>query len=162
MEYNDLLTGFYFNVKVDGSSSDADASFQEVHGLYKEMNIEEVNTNDENHSTYRLPSTAKCPNLILRRGIASTNSELIAWCQNTIDCDLDKPIQTKNISLTLTNENGESCMSWRFVKAYPIKYSVADLKSTENSILLEILEFSYQCFEVETSPVKESKLKSRR
>jgi phage tail-like protein len=162
MAYNDLPTGFYFNVKVDGSSSDTDASFQEVSGLNKEMNIEEVNTSGENHSEYRLPSTAKYPKLVLKRGIASTNSELIAWCQITIDSDLSKPIKTKNISLTLTNENGESCMSWHFVKAYPIKLSFPDLKSKENSILLETLEFHYQYFEVETSPVKESKLKLRR
>jgi phage tail-like protein len=39
-------------------------------------------------------------------------------------------------------------MSWSFVKAYPLKWSVADLKSQESSVLIETIEFAYQYFEV--------------
>jgi len=151
MALNDLLSSFYFSVKVSGDSSTADAAFQEASGLSKEISIEEVVSGGENRFKYRLPNTASYPNLVLKRGVALVDSDLIGWCQTTLDGGLGNPIQTKNILLSLLNEKGLVTMSWNFVKAYPIKWSVADLKSQESNVLVETIEFAYQYFEITDS-----------
>lgn len=142
------LSGFYFSVRVDGDSCAVDAAFQTASGLSKEIAIEEVVSGGENRFKYRLPGTASYPNLVLKRGIVDAQSDLIGWVQTTLDSGLGKPVQAKNISLNLLDLKGRAIMSWSFVKAYPVKWSVADLNSQESSVLIETLEFAYRYFDV--------------
>jgi phage tail-like protein len=151
MASNDLQTSFYFSVKISGNSSSADAAFQEVTGLSKEMGTEDVVSGGENRFKYRLPAITTYPNLVLKRGIALIDSPLIEWCQITLDSGLGKPVQTQNIMLNLLNASGQASMSWSFVKAYPVKWLISDLKSQESNVLIETIEFAYQYFEVNDS-----------
>lgn len=146
----DLKTGFYFGLAISRSTG-SDVGFQEVSGLTAEMAVEEVVSGGENRFKYRLPGITTYPNLVLKRGIASEASPLIKWCQLTLDSGLAKPMIVKDISLNLLNENGDTCMSWDFVRAYPIKWSVSDLKAQESSILIETIELAYQYFTVNDS-----------
>ncbi|PCK08961.1 MAG: phage tail protein [Alteromonadaceae bacterium] len=143
---NDLQTGFYFNVTIDSDSSDS--AFQEVSGLSQEMGIEEVVSGGENRFKHRLPSTVRYPNLVLKRGILMANSPLITWCRDTLSGEFSKPVQTKTILINLLNSEGQSSMTWTIVNAYPIKWSVADLKSQESNVLIETIELAYQYFNV--------------
>jgi phage tail-like protein len=143
----DLRTGFYFSLVISGSNN-SDVGFQEVSGLTVEIGVEEVVSGGENRFKYRLPGITTYSNLVLKRGIASEASPLIKWCQLTLDSGLAKPIGVKDISLNLFDEKGNICMSWHFVKAYPIKLSVSDLKSQESSLLIETIELAYQYFTV--------------
>jgi len=145
----ELLTSFYFSVKLSGGGSGTDAAFQEVSGLSKEFGMEEVSSGGENRFKYRLPGHVSYPNLVLKRGIVLTDSPLIEWCQRTLDAGLADPVQTRDITLRLLDENGHVSMSWNFVKAYPIKWSMSDLKSQESSILIETIELAYHYFEVD-------------
>lgn len=144
----DLQTGFYFSLSVSGDKSDSDAAFQEVSGLSAQLDVEEVVSGGENRFKYRLPSIVTYPNLVLKRGIALVASPLITWCQQTLSSGLAKPIVSKNIMLHLLDKNGQANMSWSFVKAYPLKWSIGDLKSQESSILIETIELAYQYFEI--------------
>lgn len=151
MASSDLQTSFYFSVKISGNSSSADAAFQEVSGLSKEMGVEEIVSGGENRFKYRVPAMVTYPNLVLKRGISLVDSPLIEWCQSTLDSGLAKPIQTQNIMLNLLNADGQASMSWSFVKAYPVKWVISDLKSQESNVLIESIEFAYQYFEVNDS-----------
>lgn len=146
----DLRTGFYFGLAIS-RSVDSDVGFQEVSGLSAEMAVEEVVSGGENRFKYRLPGVTTYPNLVVKRGVASDASPLIKWCQLTLDSGLAKPLSVRDISLNLLNQHGESCMSWDFVRAYPIKWSISDLKSQESNILIETIEFAYQYFTVNDS-----------
>lgn len=151
MAASDLQTGFYFSVSISGDSASNDAAFQEVSGLSKELGIEEVTSGGENRFKFRLPTRTTYSNLVLKRGIVLQDSPLVLWCQTTLDEGLANPIQTKNISVCLLNENGQSTMQWNYIKAYPIKWAMTDLKSQESNILIETIEFAYQYFEVDDS-----------
>ena len=35
---------------------------------------------------------------------------------------------------------------WSFIKAWPVKWVVADLKATDNAIVIETIELAYQYF----------------
>ncbi|WP_248798704.1 phage tail protein [Pseudomonas sp. MWU13-2105] len=145
----DLLTSFYFSVKIPGAGGSTDAAFQEVSGLSQETAIEEVTSGGENRFSYRLPGQTRYTNLILKRGIVPADSPLIEWCQETLGGGLAKPIQTKNITVNLFDAQGMTCLSWSFARAYPVKWSMSELKSQENSILIETIELAYQYFDTD-------------
>ncbi|GAB3408098.1 phage tail protein [Massilia agilis] len=147
----DLLTSFYFSVKVTGKSSANDAAFQEASGLGKEIKTEDVGSGGENRFRYRLPAGTTYQNLVLKRGVVLADSPLIEWCQMTLDGGLGKPVETHDVLVSLLNEKGQTCISWTFAKAYPVKWQMSDLKSQESSILVETIEFAYRYFEVDDS-----------
>lgn len=147
----DLQTSFYFGVTISGESASSDTAFQEVSGLSKELGTEDIVCGGENRFKYRLPTITTYPNLVLKRGIVLSDSPLIQWCQLTLDSGLSTAISTKNIMVNLYDEDGQTNMQWSFEKAYPLKWSMTDLKSQESTLLVETLEFAYQYFEVEDS-----------
>jgi phage tail-like protein len=143
-----LLSSFYFSVKVAGKGSAHDVAFQEVSGLSKEMALEEVVSGGENRFKYRLPGNTSYPNRVLKRGVAQAESPLVGWCQTTLDGGVGQPIKAQDIIVSLLDEDGQSALSWTFVKAFPIKWQMSDLKSQESSILVETIELAYRYFEI--------------
>ncbi|MGD8777792.1 MAG: phage tail protein [Ignavibacteria bacterium] len=136
--------GFHFRVEFDGISSDADDTrFQEVSGLNSELGVEELIEGGENRFSHRLPGRAKYSNLVLKRGLL-VGSELISWCKNAIE---NFEFETKTVNVTLLNEEHEPVSeTFSFINAYPVKWSISDFKSTDNSIVIETLELAYQYF----------------
>lgn len=143
---NPYLVGFYFNFVFPGGE---DAAFQEVSGIGKEWNVEEVVCGGENRFKYRLPTVATFQNLVLKRGRVKKNSPLTEWCRKTLDEGLAVPIMPKNVTVNLLNQEGNTCLSWNFIRAYPVKWSTSDLKSLESEILIETVELAYQYFEID-------------
>ncbi len=144
---------FRFSVTVIGVGSiasiltDIDASFQEVSGLQSEFDIEPVTEGGENRFVHHLPRPAKYPNLVLKRGVVTTDSFLAEWVGQTVGAGLSLPIVTQNLLVTLLDENGLPTIAWGLVNAYPVRWDVGPLNSMENKILSETLELSYNYFE---------------
>lgn len=132
--------GFYFSVSFDGGEG---MPFQEVSGLTREQTVEEVAGGGENRFKYRLPAVSISKNLILKRAAVPKGDMLTKWCIDTVDGGLAKPIQTKTVSVNLLNNEGQVSMKWNFYKAYPIKYSISDLKSQQSEILINTIELAY-------------------
>ncbi|GHE63677.1 MULTISPECIES: phage tail protein [Roseivirga] len=137
---------FYFSLSFDGISGDADAGFQEASGISAEIETEEVANGGDNTFKYKLPKATKYSNLVLKRGILSPNSALTQWCIETLTSGLDSAIKTKSINLSLLNADKSPLMTWNFVNAYPVKWNISDLKSQEDGIVVETLEFAYNSF----------------
>ncbi|AXG74382.1 phage tail protein [Flavobacterium arcticum] len=135
---------FYFELSFNGE----DAAFQEVSGISKELSIEEVACGGENRFKYRLPTLSTSQNLILKRALIPDGSELIDWCASCIDEGLANPIVTHDVSVSLLSADGTVCAMWTFHGAYPIKYTISDLKSQENSLVIESIELAYTYFAV--------------
>ncbi|MBO3697747.1 phage tail protein [Roseivirga sp. E12] len=135
---------FYFELSFEGE----DAAFHEVTGISKELGLEEVPSGGENRFNYRLPTVAKSQNLVLKRALVPAGSKLIDWCSETIDGGLDNGIETKDVTLSLLNAKGDAQVIWTFHNAYPVKYSVSDLKSDENRLAIETIELAYTYFNV--------------
>ncbi|MEZ4873955.1 MAG: phage tail protein [Flavobacteriaceae bacterium] len=70
------------------------------------------------------------------------------WCASTIDEGLANPIKAHDVSVSLLDEEGMVLVTWTFYNAYPIKYSVSDLKSNENALAIETMELAYTYFDV--------------
>jgi len=144
-----ILTGFYFSLSFVGLETNV--AFQEVSGLSKEINVEEVVCGGENNFKYRLPTATTYQNLVLKRGVTLDNSPLLDWCSDTLDNGLAKPIVTHNIMVNLLNEEGQSCKSWTFVNAYPLKWSGSELNSEKNAVFIETIELAYHYFKINNS-----------
>ena len=141
---DDYPVGFYFELSFGGE----DAAFKEASGLSKEFGMEEVISGGENRFKYRLPTVATGKNLVLRRAIIPSGSKLINWCSSTLDDGFANPIKPKDVAVNLLNSKGEVLMKWTFYSAYPVNYSVSDLKSQESEILMETIELAYTYFNV--------------
>jgi phage tail-like protein len=144
---DDYPVSFYFQLLFPGG----DAAFQEVSGISKELNVEDVVCGGENRFKYRLPTATTSQNLVLKRAIVPIGSLLIYWCSSCIDQGLASTITPHNVILTLLNADGIVCMLWMFHNAYPVKYAVSDLKSQESGIVIESIELAYTYFDI--SPI---------
>lgn len=144
MASNNYPVSFYFELSFKGE----DAAFQEVSGISKELSVEEIVCGGENRFKYRLPTVSTSQNLVLKRALIPEGSKLIDWCASCIDQGLTNKIETHNVSVSLLDAAGLVCVKWKFFKAYPIKYSVSDLKSQENTLVIETIELAYTYFEI--------------
>jgi len=146
----DFYPGYFFKLSFVGE----DAAFQEVTGMSKELKVEEVEGGGINNFKYKLPSSAKSPNLVLKRALIGKNTKLANWCAQTMDLSFAKPIETHDVSVILleitdaSSENAIERRRWTFHNAYPVKYSISDLKSQENKLIIESLELAYTYFKV--------------
>lgn len=119
-----------------------DVRFQEVSGLTAEMGIEEIQEGGENRFTHRLPSRAKYSNLVLKRGML-TDSGLIKWFKDAIE---NFEFSSSTVLVKLLDQDHEPMVTWNFIKAWPVKWTISDLKATENAIAVETIELAYQYF----------------
>lgn len=139
-------TSFYFSVSFSGANMDSDTSFQEVSGISRKIETEDVAEGGENRFVHHLPKAVKYENLVLKRGIASMRSELVKWCRKVLEDGLGAPITTQGIDVFLMNADGEAIRAWAFSNAYPVKWSVDGFNSTENKVSIETIELCYSTF----------------
>lgn len=138
------VPSFHFKVVFEGlgSEADIDTRFQEVTGLSAELAVEELTEGGENRFVYKLPVRTKFPNLVLKRGMPTTQaSPLLKWAKGALH---SFDFSQCTIMVSLLNEKHEPAMSWRFLGAYPVKLVVSDLKATDNALAIETLELAYQ------------------
>ena len=143
---------FHFKVElngVDGADSDSEQRFQEVSGLSVEVETETLREGGENRFEYKLPKRAKYPNLILKRGLLK-GSAFLDWfksAMNTYFIVAVYDFKPADITITLLDEADEPVAVWNVVQAYPLKWSMSDLRSSENAVVIESMELAYQYFE---------------
>lgn len=143
MDKNYPPVAFYFKLSIEDASGDA--SFKEVSGISMEMDTEEI-TEDGSPYKHRVPTAVKFSNLVLKRGLVPKDSDVVQWCIDTFESGLSLGIQTKNITVSLLDEEANPLHTWSFSNAWPVKWSVSDFNSMNNEIVIETLEFSYSYF----------------
>ena len=143
---------FHFKVElngVDGADADSEQRFQEVSGLSVEVETETLNEGGENRFEYKLPKRAKYRNLILKRGLLK-GTAFLDWfksAMNTYFIVAVYDFKPADITITLLDEADEPVAVWNVVQAYPLKWSMSDLRSSENAVVVESMELAYQYFE---------------
>ncbi|UZO81764.1 phage tail protein [Aquimarina sp. ERC-38] len=138
--------GFHFKVEfqdLENKIQINDYQFQSVSGLSVDLETEEIAEGGENRFKHKIPARTKYPNLVLKRGLL-IDSELIEWCRNAIENFEIKPI---NLTVMLLNEKHEALLTWNVTHAYPVKWVVEDFHATENKLVIESLELTYNYFQ---------------
>jgi len=136
--------GFSFWVSFEISNDQVDIGFQDVSGITMELQTEDVVEGGENRFTQKLPTRANYTPLVLKRGLA-VNSTLTNWCRDAIE---NFSIQPTNIVVALLNEKKEPLIAYRFLNAYPVKWSITNFNAEASSIVIESLELYYQFFKI--------------
>jgi phage tail-like protein len=52
------------------------------------------------------------------------------------------------VSVKLLNEEHQPLLAWNVVKAYPTKWAVSDFNASNNAVVVETLQLTYQSFTV--------------
>ncbi len=143
---------FYFSVNILGTGTalaaltSIDSSFHDVSGIEVSYETEEVAEGGENRFVHRLPKQAKSPPLVLKRGVVTMDSVLGEWVGDTLNSNLTSSIVTQNLLVMLLGPDSIPLIAWAFSNAWPLKWKTDSLNSTENEVLFETLEFSYNFF----------------
>jgi phage tail-like protein len=116
-----------------------DIRFQRVSGLSASIDTHTVNEGGQNLYTHRLPRKISYGNLVLERGFvvgSPLNLELNAAMS------LFK-FAPSNVMVTLLGDTALPLAAWMFIKAYPVKWSTADLDARDDKVLIDTLELAY-------------------
>ncbi|WP_410007013.1 phage tail protein [Aequorivita nionensis] len=138
---------FYFQLILTNTSGKEEVIFKEISGITMEMGVEEITEGGNNNFKHRVPTSLKYTNLVLKRGLASKDSEVVLWCMDAFNGISDVPIKTKNVLVRLLDNSGIILKSWQFSNAYPVKWMVSDLNFDNETVLIESLEFAYSYFQ---------------
>ena len=141
---------YHFTVEFD--DEDVAYPFKSCGGLKIETSVVELEEGGTNTTTRKLIGRTKYPNIVLKRGLCSSNSELYAMKQWFVD---DRPgtatssnpgWQTPNrISGVITQLGPRgSYMKWRFVNGWVCKWEGPELDATKNEISIETIEIAHE------------------
>lgn len=114
-------------------------SFSEVSGLEVNTEVEEIKEGGVNHFVHKLPKITKYPNLVLKRGITSSDV-LYKWYQNVIMGIIDR----KLLTVILINTRKTELKKWMYQNAFPVKWTGPDLKADSNTLAIESVEMIHQ------------------
>ncbi|HAS36265.1 MAG TPA: hypothetical protein DCS15_07240 [Flavobacteriales bacterium] len=140
---------FHFAVEVGevGHLPEKDLLFTEATGFGMELEVDTSMVEaGNNNRVYVLPKRVKYTDLVLKRGIVSSDSKFYKWCEETINTNYAEPIKPQNITVNLLDESGEPLITWNFIDAFPKKMEVSALNakaSGEGAILIETITIAY-------------------
>ncbi len=86
----------------------------------------------------------KTSNLVHKKRVFETDRRLL----NIFNKIYDKTYYTQDdridIIVELLDETASTVMTWNISRAFPVKFSGTDLKSTANEVSIETIEFAYE------------------
>jgi len=117
-----------------------DILFQKVSGLGTSVDTQTIEEGGQNLYSQLLPNKIQHENLVLERGIVSPSPLSIEF---NVAMSIFK-FSPSNVLVTLLDNTRIPIVSWLFMKAYPVSWSVSDLDATANEVVIENLELTYQ------------------
>jgi len=123
---------FRFIVEVDGQSQ---AAFTDCSLPAIDWEIEEVKEGGLNTFTHQLPARRKAGKVSLKNGVG--RSDLVQWY---LDC-ISETYVRKPIAISLLNMSMRPIITWNLDDALPIRWAGPDLKTDQNTIAIQTLEF---------------------
>ena len=134
---------FHFSFNFVGAPDTEAVAFQEVSGDSLELDFEVQSEGDKSRFVHVLPKGVKHPNLVLKRGIAARDSEVVNWCQTALDSDLSAPIMTRDLQVSLIDAEGLVLRVWKFHKAWPVKWQASLIAPDHHEIAIETVSLAY-------------------
>jgi phage tail-like protein len=112
--------------------------------------VEPIKEGGLNTYTHQLLGRRKSASLTLKNGVGT--SLLVAWYIATMNESFTLPVAPlrRTITVILLNPLKIPVMTWNIDKAMPTKWSGPQLKTSENSVAIQSLEFS--CGEITVIP----------
>lgn len=141
----DPTPAFHFRVTFGGQSN-LDTSFQQVSGIGAKVEIEKVPEGGQDDRILPIRSTYQ--NLVLKRGIAGLDSELVKWCDIWMSAwRTGAVVTTKDVVVSLLDKDQNPLHAWSFAQAYPVEWGLGALDAQKNEVAIETIELTYQYWE---------------
>jgi len=138
--------GFTFKLSFGTESAKEEIVFNEVSGILMEWDKNEISEGENKIFPHRLSTSVKYSNLILKRGMAAKESNIVAWCKQVFS-DQEGSIKMKNIVLKLLDAEGKLLKSWFFKNAYPVAWAISEIVPANNYLAIENMELAYSSFQ---------------
>ena len=135
LQRNDPYAAFRFLVEIEGLVV---GGFSEVSGLQAEIDTDEYREGGVNDCVHHLPKGTKYPRLVLKRGITDSDT-LWKWQTNIRNGQIER----HTVHIILLDEQRNRKWDWRFVDAYPTKWSGPDFKADSSTSAVESLELAH-------------------
>ena len=138
---------FNFQVTVgDEGPERPQAGFQEVSGIGLEINVAEYRAgNSVENSPVKVTGTYKVPDVTLKRGVMGF-LDLYRWLDEVRNGSQDQ-LRTVKIDL-MSEDRATVAMSWKLVKARPIKYTGPSLNGKGTDVAIEELVLAAERIEL--------------
>jgi phage tail-like protein len=146
MPDENLAGSYYFMLNLGGA--EAAGYFKECSGLTSESQVVEHIASDANGKSIvqKFPGQLKWSNLTFKRGI-DNQMQLWQWRKDVVDGKIAS--SRKDGTIQVVDWEGNAVMTFKFVRAWPCRYSAPGLNAGSNEILVEELELAHEGFERE-------------
>lgn len=136
---NDPFVVFRFEITLDDMPK---GGFSECTGLTLETEMKDYMEGGLNTHVRKFPGRTKQSNITLKRGIVDRS--LWDWFFQLSQGQ----VIYRNGSVIVKDPSGnDDVMEWRFVRAFPLKWTGPDLNATQNNVAVETLELCHHGLE---------------
>jgi phage tail-like protein len=136
MNKHPMLT-CHFRVEWGGERT----GFTEVTGLTIERQIVEYREGSSpEYKTIKMPGLEKSHTIVLKRGIIPGDKDFFQWI-NTIALN---QVERRDVTISLLDEEHNPAMTWKVIKAWPVKYEGPTLKADGSEVAIESLELAHE------------------
>ena len=139
-----------FNFLVDlgtGNTEGPEAGFSEI--LMPEASVEVIEYrtgNERENGVRKLTGLTRYANVVLKRGVIGSLS-LYQWLDQIRNGDQNG---LRNVVIRLQSEDHtDIVMTWKLLRARPVKYKFSRLQAAGKQVLIERLELAYERLEME-------------
>lgn len=122
-----------------GGPNQLDIRFRKVSGLSATVETYSLGEGGENCFTHQLPTRINRGNITLERGFV-VRSPLTSDITRALEQFKFNP---GNVMIKLLGETGRLLTSWLLHRAYPVRWSLADLDAGDDQVLIDTVELAY-------------------
>jgi phage tail-like protein len=139
-----------YNFLVDlgtGNTQGPEAGFSEVILPASTIDVIEYRIGNEPESgTRKIPGRARYGNVLFKRGVIGSLN-LYQWWDETRNGNVNS---FRNVTVQLQNEeHTDIVLTWKFLRAWPVRYEFSPLEAKGKETLIEILEVAFERLEME-------------
>jgi phage tail-like protein len=152
--FSELLTAsrFYLELTLTGGNDTTDATFLECQGFKRSQDVVEIcevapqqwaKAKSGRVVRTKIPGNTKTENIVLRRGMTNSMT-LWNWFAQVEAGKWGE--QLRDGSLVIYDQAGQEQARFNFQKAWPVRYTAADVGAQSNEIEIEELEMAVETF----------------
>jgi len=135
----DPLPVFCFLVRFTNLSGSVEGFFKSVSGLRYETEVVPVAAGGANDTTFNLVGRMKWSNLVLKQGFTSS-SALMTWREQWT-----KGTMTRTDGSIIQLDTAlKPAAEWKFVRAWPVKWEIAEFDASKSELAIETLEICHE------------------
>jgi phage tail-like protein len=131
----------------DGNTEGPDAGFEECGPFETTLEYAEYrNGNDRENTVRKIAGLSKCTDVTMKRGVIGS-LRLYDWLNDVRNGNV---AAHRIVTISLQNEDHtQVVMTWRLLRARPVKYSAGPLNAKGTDVAIEELTLAYERLEIE-------------